>query len=60
MATLFPGFARARVRTTGAEIHARQGGDGGFRRIKVKMTDAAADAKYNLRYRTGYFADTNP
>jgi len=37
-----------------------QGGDGGFRRIKVKMTDAAADAKYNLRYRTGYFADTNP
>jgi len=23
----------------------------------VKLTDAAADAKYNLRYRTGYFAD---
>jgi Ca-activated chloride channel family protein len=32
-------------------------GNSGFRRIKVKMTDAAADAKYNLRYRTGYFAN---
>lgn len=28
MATLFPGFARARFRTTGAEIHARVSGDG--------------------------------
>jgi Ca-activated chloride channel family protein len=37
--------------------YAPQGGSG-FRRIKVKMTDAAADAKYNLRYRTGYFADS--
>ena len=35
-----------------------QGGDRNFRRIKVKMTDAALEAKYNLRYRTGYFADT--
>ena len=38
--------------------YAPEGGDGGFRRIKVKLTDAAADAKYNLRYRTGYFADS--
>ena len=37
-----------------------QGGESGFRRIKVKMTDAVLDAKYNLRYRTGYFADTKP
>ena len=36
------------------------GGDNSFRRIQVKMTDAALDAKYNLRYRTGYFADTKP
>ena len=34
-----------------------QGGESAFRRIKVKLTDAALDAKYNLRYRTGYFAD---
>jgi Ca-activated chloride channel family protein len=34
-----------------------QGGESAFRRIKVTMTDAAADAKYNLRYRTGYYAD---
>ena len=34
-----------------------QGGESSFRRIKVKLTDAALDAKYNLRYRTGYFAD---
>jgi Ca-activated chloride channel family protein len=34
-----------------------QGGESAFRRIKVKMTDAALEAKYNLRYRTGYFAD---
>jgi len=33
-------------------------GNSGFRRIKVKLTDAAADEKYNLRYRTGYFADS--
>jgi len=37
-----------------------QGGDSSFRRIKVKMTDAALNEKYNLRYRTGYFADTKP
>ena len=35
-----------------------QGGESGFRRIKVKLTDAVADAKSNLRYRTGYFADS--
>jgi Ca-activated chloride channel family protein len=29
-----------------------------FRRIKVKLTDATAAAKFDLRYRTGYFADT--
>jgi Ca-activated chloride channel family protein len=34
------------------------GGDTSFRRIKVKLTDADADAKYSLRYRTGYFADS--
>jgi Ca-activated chloride channel family protein len=33
------------------------GGDTAFRRIKVKLTDATAEEKYNLRYRTGYFAD---
>jgi Ca-activated chloride channel family protein len=38
--------------------YAPQQGGSGFRRIKVKMTDSAADAKYNLRYRTGYFADS--
>jgi len=38
--------------------YAPEQGSGGFRRIKVKMTDSAADAKYNLRYRTGYFADS--
>ena len=32
-------------------------GDTAFRRIKVKLTDAAADEKYSLRYRTGYYAD---
>ena len=37
-----------------------QGGESAFRRIKVKMTDAALEAKYNLRYRTGYFADAKP
>jgi Ca-activated chloride channel family protein len=35
-----------------------QGGESEFRRIKVKMTDAALNDKYNLRYRTGYFADS--
>jgi Ca-activated chloride channel family protein len=38
--------------------YAPEQGNSGFRRIKVRLTDsAAADAKYNLRYRTGYFAD---
>ena len=40
--------------------YAPEEGNRGFRRIKVKLTDAAADAKYNLRYRTGYFADLKP
>ena len=35
-----------------------QGGESGFRRIKVKLTDAALEEKYNLRYRTGYFSDS--
>jgi Ca-activated chloride channel family protein len=38
--------------------YAPEQGNSGFRRIKVKLTDAALEAKYNLRYRTGYFADT--
>jgi Ca-activated chloride channel family protein len=37
--------------------YAPQGAGGDFRRIKVKMTDAALGEKYSLRYRTGYFAD---
>jgi Ca-activated chloride channel family protein len=37
--------------------YAPQGGAGAFRRIKVRLVDPAADAKYSLRYRTGYFAD---
>ena len=40
--------------------YAPEQGSGGFRRIKVRLTDAALDAKYNLRYRTGYFADAKP
>ena len=40
--------------------YAPEQGSGGFRRIKVKLTDAALDAKYNLRYRTGYFAEAKP
>ena len=38
--------------------YAPEQGSGGFRRIKVKLTDAALEEKYNLRYRTGYFADS--
>ena len=38
--------------------YAPEEGNSGFRRIKVKLTDAVADAKSNLRYRTGYFADS--
>jgi len=34
----------------------QQGSDNSFRRIKVSLTDAALNTKYNLRYRTGYFA----
>jgi len=37
--------------------YAPEEGNRGFRRIKVKLTDAALEEKYNLRYRTGYFAD---
>jgi Ca-activated chloride channel family protein len=37
--------------------YAPEQGSGGFRRIKVRLTDSTMDAKYNLRYRTGYFAD---
>ena len=32
-------------------------GEAAFRRIRVKLTDAAAAEKYSLRYRTGYYAD---
>jgi Ca-activated chloride channel family protein len=38
--------------------YAPQDGDKAFRRITVKLNDPAAAAKYSLRYRTGYFADT--
>jgi Ca-activated chloride channel family protein len=31
---------------------------GEFRRIKVRLTDAAQNDKFSLRYRTGYFADS--
>ena len=34
-----------------------RGADASFRRIRVKLTDAAADDTYSLRYRTGYYAD---
>jgi Ca-activated chloride channel homolog len=36
----------------------QRGGDTSFRRIKVKMTDAAMGAKFDLRYKSGYFADS--
>ncbi len=32
--------------------------DGSFRRIRIRMSDAGLQAKYGLRYRTGYFPDT--
>ena len=35
----------------------QRGGDTSFRRIDVKMTDAALGQNYSLRYRSGYFAD---
>jgi Ca-activated chloride channel family protein len=38
--------------------YAPEQGSGGFRRIKVRLSDAALDGKYDLRYRTGYFADS--
>ena len=34
-----------------------RGANTSFRRIKVKLTDAAAAEKYSLRHRTGYYAD---
>jgi Ca-activated chloride channel family protein len=36
--------------------YAPQEGGAAFRRIRVKLTDSGAAAKYSLRYRTGYFA----
>ena len=35
-----------------------EGGDTAFRRIKVRLADAAGREGYSLRYRTGYYADT--
>jgi Ca-activated chloride channel homolog len=35
----------------------QRGPENGFRAIKVKMADAALKDTYDLRYRTGYFAD---
>jgi Ca-activated chloride channel family protein len=39
--------------------YAPQSSESTFRRIRVKLTDAALDARYSLRYRTGYFADAH-
>jgi Ca-activated chloride channel family protein len=36
----------------------QHGADGSFRTIKVRLKDPALRAKYQLRYRTGYYADT--
>ena len=33
-------------------------GDGSFRRIKIRMKDPILQGKVDLRYRTGYYADT--
>jgi Ca-activated chloride channel family protein len=35
----------------------RRGTDNSYRRIEVRMEDAALRGKYDLRYRTGYYAD---
>jgi Ca-activated chloride channel family protein len=35
----------------------KRGSDGSYRRIKVRMADAARRGKYELRYRAGYYAD---
>jgi Ca-activated chloride channel family protein len=35
----------------------RRGKDNSYRRIEVRMEDAALRGKYDLRYRTGYYAD---
>jgi len=37
--------------------YAPETGSKEFRRIRVKLTDAAAQDKFALRYRTGYYAD---
>ncbi len=37
--------------------YAPDDGSKSFRRIRVKLTDAAKEGTYSLRYRTGYFAD---
>jgi Ca-activated chloride channel homolog len=35
----------------------KRGKDDSYRRIEVRMTDEALRGKYDLRYRTGYYAD---
>jgi Ca-activated chloride channel homolog len=35
----------------------KRGADTSFRAIKVRMTDASLKGNYDLRYRTGYYAD---
>ena len=35
----------------------QRGADSSFRRIKVRMKDEALRGKYELRYRSGYYAD---
>jgi Ca-activated chloride channel homolog len=35
----------------------RRGKDDSYRKIEVRMSDAALEGKYVLRYRSGYYAD---
>jgi len=37
----------------------QRGRDASFRTVKVRMKDAALRDKYDLRYRTGYYADAH-
>jgi Ca-activated chloride channel family protein len=37
----------------------RRGRDNSFRTIHIKLTDPTQNAKFDLRYRTGYFADAH-
>ena len=35
----------------------KRGADTSYRKIEVRMADEALRGKYDLRYRTGYYAD---